>query len=623
VRSVSRRAVLASPLALALGAGNCPATAQTPATIAYDLSTADPGRQFEPDDFNIVGIYDFDLLLAPEFERMLDLMASSPGAIGGVRAFGIFTMGEQEDLQPGTGGVVWTDPKEKPDFSLPFAALEQLTRRNLTPFISLGFFPSAVSPSPIAPPENLERWRQLVRSFFEELLVDERFGAAVIKRWWFEVWNEPNEGRFWTGSFDQYLDLYRATSDAIRSVAVDVRLGGSAMAYKPESEAEDGPETMGRFLEFLRDDPSVQCNFVSYHRKGTVDSSAPDPDRLRSAALEISALIDRIVPERADTITLVNNEADEKIGFESPYLPRMDRFAASWLTTLAADHTALSAGGKQFVAVQDNADLQLMQTPFDGRRSIYTFLDPADREDLVKLSGAVWYDVLPMLKGAVIAAESASGPYPATELHALVTSSEHGSSVLATWHPVGNTTERLLTTTVPLTGVPWPAINVAVWRIDATHSNAYAAAQSLGTASGGAFSDTDAVVIRGAQDLALAQPVTHGIATGAGELLVELSLAPFDTILYWITPFTAEPVSVPSRVTLRTYRHGIELSWAPVEHTQLLGYEITRDGEVVAGPIRPCLWVDSIASVEATYAVRSVTASGQTSAWAVAEMDSA
>jgi hypothetical protein len=623
VRSVSRRAVLASPVALALGTGGYPALAQTPATISYDLSAANPDHRFQPDDFNIVGIYDLDLLLAPQFERMLDLMASSPGAIGGVRAFGIFTMGAQEDLQPGTGGVVWTDPEEKPDFALPFAALDQLIRRNLIPFISLGFFPPAVSSSPTAPPATFEHWQHLVRSFFADLIADPRFGADAIKHWSFEVWNEPNEGRFWTGSFEQYLDLYRATSNAVHSLGIDIRLGGPAMAYKPESESEDGPGTMSRFLEFLRDDPSIQCNFVSYHRKGTVDSSAPDPTRLHSAALEISELIDRLVPNRAATLTLVNNEADEKIGFETPYLPRMDRFAASWLTTLAADHTALSAGGKRFVAVQDNANLRLMQTPFDGRRSMFTFLDPADREDLVKTSSAVWYDLLPMLNGAVVSPQSASGLFPMTELHTLVISSDGSISVVATWHPVELTAERLLSTTVVLTSIPWPAINLAVWRIDATHSNAYSVAQGLNATSQGAYSAADAVVIRGAQELTLAQPVTRDILTSTGKLDLELSLASFDTILFWITPVATEPVPSPSRVTVRRYRHGMELAWEPVEHAQFLGYEIARDGGTIAGPLRSCSWIDSVASATAIYAVRAVSASGSASAWVTAEQGSA
>lgn len=620
VRSISRRAVLASSFAFALNGTGHDAPARVPPAITFDLAQSNPDHRFDPGWFDIVGVYDFDWLLAPEFTRMLDLIASSPGAIGGVRAFGIFTMGEREDLKPGTGGVVWDDPAAEPDFTLPFEALNQLTSRGLTPFASLGFFPPAVSSSPIQPPSTFDAWAHLVRSFLQGLIADERFGREAIKQWAFEVWNEPNEGRFWSGSFEQYLELYRATSEAVTELGIDIRLGGPAMAYKPESEAEDGPETMTRFLEFLRDDPSIRCDFISYHRKGTVDSSKPDPQRLYDAAIEISRLVDSIVPERAEHLALINNEADEKIGFETSYPPRMDAFAASWLTTLACTHVALSAGGRRCGAVQDNANLQLMQTPFDGRRSIFSFLDAEDRENLVKTSGAVWYDLLPMLDGAIVPAEPASALFPSSSLHAMVSSSETGVSVLATYHPIDTSSEASLSVSISLEGIPWHAINVAQWRIDATRANAYSTALQLDAGMMNGYSDADAVVIRDAQELQWVDSV-HSLNEGEkAPLGIEIKLAAYDTVLYRITPITADPIASPSNPRLRPYRRGIEITWDPVEHKRLLGYEIARGGKVIAGPIRPCLWIDSISVEDATYTVRAVTASGIASDWAVAQV---
>jgi hypothetical protein len=37
-----------------------------------------------------------------------------------------------------------------------------------------------------------------------------------------------------------------------------------------------------------------------------------------------------ISPQRFGGITLINNEADEKVGFEVPYAPRMDHRGAAW-----------------------------------------------------------------------------------------------------------------------------------------------------------------------------------------------------------------------------------------------------------------------------------------------------
>ena len=109
----------------------------------------------ERSDFGTVGVFDVDWLGAPKFTDMLDAFAASPGAIAGVRFFGAFTAGQLDLSTPETSGAVWTDPDGPIDFSATFAALEKLTTRGLTPFIALGFFPPAISPSPIEPPGKL------------------------------------------------------------------------------------------------------------------------------------------------------------------------------------------------------------------------------------------------------------------------------------------------------------------------------------------------------------------------------------------------------------------------------------------------------------------------------------
>ena len=156
-----------------------------------------------------------------------------------------------------------------------FAALEALTSRGLIPFLQLSFFPPEVSPSPTLPPAAFDVWQALVRAFLDALVADARFGLAAIRAWWFEVWNEPNIPVFWQGTFDRYLDLYRATSDAVRASGYPIRLGGPALAYLPASSGPTaGAPLMRRFLQFLHDEPDMQCDFLSFHEKGTWVSPA-------------------------------------------------------------------------------------------------------------------------------------------------------------------------------------------------------------------------------------------------------------------------------------------------------------------------------------------------------------
>ena len=167
-------------------------------------------------------------------------MAASPGAFSGVRFFGALNSGERENVFPASSGRVWPDPAAPIDFSVTLEALSALVSRDLVPFVNLSFFPAAVSPSPTQPPDSFERWQTLVGAFLDAVVA--RFGAEAVADWWFEGWNEPNMRPFWGGSFERYLDLYRATSEAVLRSGHRVRLGGPALAYMPD----EGRTLMGR-----------------------------------------------------------------------------------------------------------------------------------------------------------------------------------------------------------------------------------------------------------------------------------------------------------------------------------------------------------------------------------------
>jgi xylan 1,4-beta-xylosidase len=60
-------------------------------------------------------------------------------------------------------------------------------------------------------------------------LID-RYGIDEVKNWPFEVWNEPNLPTFWAGTQQQYFELYKATSIAIKSANPLLQVGGPSTA---------------------------------------------------------------------------------------------------------------------------------------------------------------------------------------------------------------------------------------------------------------------------------------------------------------------------------------------------------------------------------------------------------
>ncbi|HEV2072196.1 MAG TPA: hypothetical protein VGR29_01025 [Thermomicrobiales bacterium] len=623
--------ISAAPATLPHGASAqiaTPSNSNTHSAPEFVVSIGSRGENdlaFERAEFGIVGIYDGDWFEQPGFPHLLDNLAASPQAFHGVRYFGAFTAGQPEQFLPKTGGSVWTRADAPIDFSVTFDALEALTSRGLIPFISLGFFPPASSGSPVQPPREWDAYKRLVRTFFEELAADPRFGREAIAGWWFEAWNEPNEGRFWTGSIDEFFALYRATSEAIAETGLSVRFGGPAIAYKPQASPRDGAPWMERFLRFVASEPELQCDFISLHRKGTVGNDPPDPRRMYEAAVTTADQMLEIDPERFAGMVIINNEADEKVGFEHPYAPRLDEHNAAWLATVTTIHGGLAAryedAGFRFIGAADNANLQLVEEPFDGRRSIMTQARDSET-DLLKLPAYAFYELLSLLGdciGTVVA--GADQVVPRTDIYHLATFAERHAGCLITHYPdPGNSEQSPHTLEYVVTDIPWGRVNIARFQIDNELSNAH-------TAAGGSEDNPFPVpdpeglgVIRQAQELAVARPIERDVSLDDGTYREPLEIAPYTTICLWITPFEATTPASPEWLSIEVQDGNVVLRWTPDGETNFYSYEVflmTNDEpgpRLTPEPLRSALWVDTAPPHGSrSYGVRTVTASGMTS----------
>ncbi|MBO1752116.1 beta-xylosidase [Actinotalea sp. BY-33] len=111
------------------------------------------------------------------------------------------------------------------------------------PFVELGFMPRALATQTetlfwwkahCSPPQDMARWTELVRTTVEHWI--ERYGLEEVRRWPFEVWNEPNlVPHFWTGTRTEYFELYEATARAIKAVDPELKVGGpSTSVFVPD-----------------------------------------------------------------------------------------------------------------------------------------------------------------------------------------------------------------------------------------------------------------------------------------------------------------------------------------------------------------------------------------------------
>jgi hypothetical protein len=528
---------------------------------------------------------------------------------------------------PPRGGTVWAAPDAPIDFSVTFRPLEALISRGLTPFLALTFFPPAVSLSATTPPATFERWQTLVRTFLEQLAADSCFGPAALRTWWFEIWNEPNIAGFWSGSQEEYFALYRATAQAVVESGLEIRLGGPVIAYLPGEDPNAGRVWMEAFLRFLSAEPDLKCDFLSLHRKGTFGPDEPNLRLLVQAVEETAAACRAIDPVRFTGLPIVDDEADEKVGFDTPYEPRMTERQAAWQTAVLIAHDALSAtgDGRRVHAAADNANLQLVRAPFDGRRSLVTRASSSMR-DLFKLPVYAAYELLRLLgeeHGAIVA--GGEHLYPTTDLFHLISVSPGHLAALWTNYPTPDgDPPAIWEIDFGLTDVPWQRVNVAHFRIDATHSNAYTAA---GRTTDRPFpTPEEAGAIRLAQELTTLTPIRRDLSLPEGTYRATLTIEPYATSLLWITPFDDQPVATPTWLETTVEDGNVILRWTPNREPHFYGCEVVLLGEdgseerLSPEPLRAAMWVDTAPPPgRRIYGVRAVSASGVASATAVSD----
>jgi xylan 1,4-beta-xylosidase len=142
---------------------------------------------------------------------------------------------------------------------------DQLLARHIKPFVELGFTPEALKTSDNSifywkgntSHPRFDLWAHLIDAFARHLL--ERYGAAEVHSWYFEVWNEPNLSGFWEyGDQQAYFALYNLTARTLKAVDPALRVGGPSTA---------GAAWVPEFLAFTHANNSP-VDFVTTHTYG-------------------------------------------------------------------------------------------------------------------------------------------------------------------------------------------------------------------------------------------------------------------------------------------------------------------------------------------------------------------
>jgi xylan 1,4-beta-xylosidase len=152
----------------------------------------------------------------------------------------------------------------------------------MRPFVELSFMPTALASKRdevfhyhgnITPPKDYRAWETLVARLVGHWV--ERYGVEEVRRWYFEVWNEPNLKSFWTGRKDAYFRLYRHAARAIKGIDQELSVGGPATAKNA---------WIDDFLAF-GEEHGVPIDFISTHHYPTDAFGRPGDDTIGQLAL--------------------------------------------------------------------------------------------------------------------------------------------------------------------------------------------------------------------------------------------------------------------------------------------------------------------------------------------------
>ena len=170
-----------------------------------------------------------------------------------------------------------THEQDKPLYSFFNAdsVFDFLRSIGMRPFVELSFMPRILASgnetvfsyqANVTPPRDYSEWAELVKTLVSHWV--KRYGLNEVRRWYFEVWNEPNLHAFWTGTQADYFKLYRYTVEAIKSVDDALQVGGPATA---------GNAWIKEFLDFC-DSNNLPADFVSTHHYPTDAFGQPGDD---------------------------------------------------------------------------------------------------------------------------------------------------------------------------------------------------------------------------------------------------------------------------------------------------------------------------------------------------------
>jgi len=223
-------------------------------------------------------------------KKLLSELAALQGPQIYIRCHHLLTSGDGAyALKWGSTSAYKEDANGNPvyDWTINDRIFDTYLEHHLNPNVEIGFMPEALSAQPqpyprhppvnervaynaggqTYPPKDYDKWRELVYQWVKHSV--EKYGAAEVASWYWEVWNEPNIG-YWHAPREEYFKLYDYAVDGVRRALPNAKVGG------PETAGGPGGKFLPEFLEhcargknYATGKTGSPLDFVAFHAKGS------------------------------------------------------------------------------------------------------------------------------------------------------------------------------------------------------------------------------------------------------------------------------------------------------------------------------------------------------------------
>ena len=139
---------------------------------------------------------------------------------------------------------------------------------NLKPFIELSFMPKDLAKdknhtlfyheSITSAPKSYRQWAFMINALVINCI--ERYGIEEVKSWYFDVWNKPDIGAFWSGSEEDYYNLYEISYRVIKEINKSIKVGGPAIASITIKQTK----WLDRYIKYSINNGCIP-DFISFH----------------------------------------------------------------------------------------------------------------------------------------------------------------------------------------------------------------------------------------------------------------------------------------------------------------------------------------------------------------------